>query len=1010
MPNFQKMVPFILCLAANAATAAHVEFVGDYSVNVSPPDGTVSVEIQELRNASQSEGTGELFLSLRHTQCEAPGSYGFSSFQVERAEDESEENARPNLYPLDRVVPGEDSSLAAQASWTGISFTTKYMPPPSGTYRRHLAVYELDYSESEEGELNLVGAATFPYNHLERGSEEYDSCFTALPLDANESHRGYTSPYDRGDYYRLRSYSRGILRVELSGNGETVGELLGSEGRPLDSDSVGSEPGTFRIERHVDDRVYYIRVVPASRDAGHYILRTALTPPADESERDGDDDTMQRATPLGLGVEVGAAIDEAGDMDWWRFRTRKSGRFVIETTGKADTYGRLLDAAGEVLAQDDDGGEGENFRIDDAADFAAGTYYVRVEGSRYGITGRYTLRVVHLPEDDSGKPDLVAELPDVVNEQLRPEEGFVWLARARNRGNGAADLSVLRFYRSANGVISYLDMREDSETVDPLGPLASSDHFVRFPGTAEAGHFYVGACVRPVEGESDADNNCTNGVRVDVRETPVDDAAGPVTRRYALPLMLSASDSRQGFARIINRSREPGTVLIHAVDDAGDRYGPVEVEMDAGETIHFNSGDLESGNPDKGMPGGIGAGEGHWRLELDTELDIAALAYVRTADGFLTSMHETAEPLDDGRYYIPFFNPASNKGQVSSLRLANPGPEDAEIIIAGIDDRGAPPPEGEVWLTLPAGGARAITAVELESGAEGLQGRFGSGTGKWRLFLSATAPIEAMSLLDSPTGNLTNLSARGRQKSLPLVLPVSRDAREAFVRIINRSNAAGSVRIQGIDDAGQPTDTVTLSLAAAAAVHLNSGDLQSGNESKGLAGGIGQGEGAWRLELQSDLDVEALAYVRTEDGFVTGVNDLAVDVDGIVDVPFFNPAINGNQESRLRLINPGGTDARVAVTGLDDIGIAPPYGLVRLTLPAGESRTITARDLEAGAGDLAGRFGDGVGKWRLSVASEQPIEVLSLLESSTGNLTNLSSAGGGAVGPAPEHGAGFTGD
>ena len=272
-----------------------------------------------------------------------------------------------------------------------------------------------------------------------------------------------------------------------------------------------------------------------------------------------------------------------------------------------------------MIARDDDGGEGENFRIDDPADFAAGTYYVRVEGARYGVTGRYTLRVVHLPEDDSGRPDLVAELPDAVSQELTPEDGFVWLARARNRGNGGADLTALRTYRSTNGVISNLDMRVDSETIDALGPLTSSDHFMRFPGTAEVGHYYVGACVRPVEGESDAENNCTSAVRVDVRHAFGDESTGPVTRRHALPLVLSASESRQGFVRMVNRSGESGTVLIHAVDDAGTRYGPVEVEVDAEETVQFNSSDLESGNPDKGIAGGIGVGEGHWRLELDTD-------------------------------------------------------------------------------------------------------------------------------------------------------------------------------------------------------------------------------------------------------------------------------------------------------------------------------------------------------------------------------------------------------
>ena len=192
----------------------------------------------------------------------------------------------------------------------------------------------------------------------------------------------------------------------------------------------------------------------------------------------------------------------------------------------------------------------------------------------------------------------------------------------------------------------------------------------------------------------------------------------------------------------------------------------------------------------------------------------------------------------------------------------------------------------EVWLTLPAGEARVIAAGELEAGSDGLQGRFGSGSGKWRLFLSATAPIEVANLLDSPTGNLSNLSSRGRERSVPLLLPASEAGREGFVRIINWSDARGSVRILAVDDSGRPTAAISLSLDASAAVHFNSRDLESGNESKGLAGGIGEGEGGWRLELQSDLDLEALAYVRTTDGFVTGMHDLAVDVEGWSVCPF----------------------------------------------------------------------------------------------------------------------------
>ena len=39
---------------------------------------------------------------------------------------------------------------------------------------------------------------------------------------------------------------------------------------------------------------------------------------------------------------------------------------------------------------------------------------------------------------------------------------------------------------------------------------------------------------------------------------------------------------------------------------------------------------------------------------------------------------------------------------------------------------------------------------------------------------------------------------------------------------------------------------------------------------------------------------------------------------------------------------------------------------------------------------MDGALGDGVGKWSLDVNADNPIHVLSLLESPTGHLTNLS--------------------
>ena len=246
-----------------------------------------------------------------------------------------------------------------------------------------------------------------------------------------------------------------------------------------------------------------------------------------------------------------------------------------------------------------------------------------------------------------------------------------------------------------------------------------------------------------------------------------------------IPLMPPASDSvRQGFVRVVNRSNRRGTVTIHATDDSGARFGPVSLSLPARATVHFSSRDLEHGNTSKGLPGGVGDGAGNWRLELDSDLDFEGLAYIRSRTGFLTSMHDTVMEEAPGRYRVPIFNPGSNRNQQSWLRLVNPGPRDTAITITGLDDEGKPPPGGGVRLTLSADEARTISAQQLESGDDDLTGRLGDGSGKWTLFVSSEQSIQVVNLLQSPDGNLANLSRspyEAHQPETDCALVVERD-------------------------------------------------------------------------------------------------------------------------------------------------------------------------------------------------------------------------------------------
>ena len=463
---------------------------------------------------------------------------------------------------------------------------------------------------------------------------------------------------------------------------------------------------------------------------------------------------------------------------------------------------------------------------------------------------------------------------------------------------------------------------------------------------------------------------------------------------YTLPAVLPAdSAGREGFLRIVNRSFQSGDVRIHAFDDTGERFGPITLALDAEEAVHLTSRDLERGSTAKGLPVGLGNGSGWWRLVLETDLALTPLAYVRTVDGFHTSMHDVV-PMAEGAHRVPFFNPGSNTSKVSHLRIINPGTTEAEVTVTGRDDVGDPA-SGTVQLTLPAGGARTLTAQALEAGGEGFDGSLGDGAGKWRLTVTASRAIEVMSLLQNRTGHLANVStapetAESGLLTLPLVLPAADGAsREGFLRIVNRSGQAGTVAVTAIDDTGERFGPVTLALDAYEAVHLTSRDLERGSAGIGLPVGVGDGEGSWRLELDSALDVVALGYIRTSDGFHTSMHDVVPVSAGAHRVPFFNPGSNTSKVSHLRIINPGTTEAEVTVTGRDDRG-DEASGTVQLTLPAGGARTLTAQALEAGGEGFDGSLGDGAGKWRLTVTASRAIEVMSLLQSRTGHLSNVS--------------------
>ena len=352
-------------------------------------------------------------------------------------------------------------------------------------------------------------------------------------------------------------------------------------------------------------------------------------------------------------------------------------------------------------------------------------------------------------------------------------------------------------------------------------------------------------------------------------------------------------------------------------------------------------------------------------------------------------MNATADRGPDGVHRVMTFNPASNAAQQSMLRLVNLSDRAATATVRGVDDRGAPG-ASPATVALPPNGARTLTARELEDGG------LGDGSGKWRLLVTAPETVAVMSLMSTRTGHLTNLSSAPEGTAVPLFTAASA-GRQSFVRIVNRSAEAGTVTAYAIDDSGtvhgaefgpEGRFAFTLPIGANQALHFNSDDLENGNAAKGIAG-VGSGTGHWRLRFSSNRDIQVLAYMRTEDGFLTALHDVVGYPGREHQVPMLNPGSNADRESSLRIVNATSAATSVTIRGYDDRN-AEGDRTVRIALRGSEAKTFTARQLE----DMG--LGDGSGKWRLLVTASNPVTLMSLMSTKTGHLTNLSYTPDGA--------------
>lgn len=118
--------------------------------------------------------------------------------------------------------------------------------------------------------------------------------------------------------------------------------------------------------------------------------------------------TVKELKTLTLGVTAAAEIINGGDEDYFRFTPTQTGVYTFSSQADYDTYGELFDTDMNLIAQDDDSGTDNNFRI--RQELQAGVTYMF--GARYynsSNTGSFPVII----EDKAYATDIeIVQMPD----------------------------------------------------------------------------------------------------------------------------------------------------------------------------------------------------------------------------------------------------------------------------------------------------------------------------------------------------------------------------------------------------------------------------------------------------------------------------------------------------------------------------------------------------------------------------------------------------------------------
>ena len=206
---------------------------------------------------------------------------------------------------------------------------------------------------------------------------------SATRITENSTTQGSIEVAQDNDYFRFVAGATANYFIYTTSQIDTHCTLYDNNGAQITLNDDGGEDRNCRISEALTQGETYVVMVRhfSAGGTGDYSLRVERGP----EDQGGDINTAQT-------VQLPAR--EAGELaqrdeDWFRFTTGAAGQYRMETDSMIDTRCKLLDAGGNELEDNDDGGALANCRIDFEL-AAQTTYYFAVRGFTTMTTGAFT--------------------------------------------------------------------------------------------------------------------------------------------------------------------------------------------------------------------------------------------------------------------------------------------------------------------------------------------------------------------------------------------------------------------------------------------------------------------------------------------------------------------------------------------------------------------------------------------------------------------------------------------